>query len=543
MRKKIVQLVVLSLVLVMVAAGCSSMQGHGNAPAAGKTKNVIMIIGDGMGPEQVGLLLSYARQAPNTVIKERRTAFDRIMDDGGVMGFSQTYPNDALVVDSAASGTQLATGQFAGSEMIGADKDGNPVETVLEKAIKTGKSTGLISDTRLTHATPAAFASHQPHRSMENEIAVEMLNAGPDVMLSGGLRHWIPKAANDKESAVRKALEQMTQGSVKIKSKRKDNRNLLQEARDKGYALAFNRSQMETAEGKLLGLFAYSALQDGIKVTHSQDSPDRTIPTLKEMSAKALQVLSKNDKGFFLMIEAGLIDWAAHYNDTGLMLHEMVRINETLDYVLDWAKNRDDTLIIVTADHTTGGFGLSYSATDLPQGRRLPGSLFEGREFKPGFNFGDPAVLDKIYNQKLSYGDIFYGKFDSLPKEEQTPARLAAIVNEYTEFAITEAQATAILATEDNPLFVEGHKYLGSKVVPKMGPTGAFFVYQTDDNRQNLLAREVAAAQMVVWNTGSHTATPVLVFAKGSPEAMAPFGSVLHHTQLGQYAIDAIMDR
>ena len=543
MRKKMIQLVALSLFLAMAAAGCSSLQGGGLAPDAGKTKNVIMIIGDGMGPEQVGMLLSYARQAPHTVIKNRKTAFDRMMDDGGVMGISLTYPDGVLVTDSAAAATQLATGQFAGSEMIGADKDGNPVETILEKAIKTGKSTGLVSDTRLTHATPAAFAAHQHHREMENEIAVDMLNAGPDVMLSGGLRHWIPQEANDNSSAAYQALEQMTQGSVKIKSKRKDSRNLLIEAQEKGYALAFNRAQMDLAQGKLLGLFAYSAMPDGIKVTHSQGSPDRTIPTLKEMSAKALQVLSKNDKGFFLMIEAGMIDWAAHYNDAGLMLHEMLQLNETVEYVLDWAKTRDDTLIIVTADHTTGGFGISYSANDLPQGRPLPGALFQGREFKPGYNFGNPEVLDKIYNQKLSYGDIFYGKFDSLPKEAQTPAKLAEIVNEYTEFAITEDQAATVLATENNPYFVEGHSYLGNKVVPKMGSTGAFFVYQTDDNRQNLLAREVAAAQQVVWNTGTHTATPVLVFAKGAPEAMAPFGDVLHHTQLGRYAIEAVLTR
>ncbi len=543
MRKKMAQFVVLSFVLVMVTAGCSSLQSRGSAGDSGRAKNVIMIIGDGMGPEQVGLLLSYARQAPHTVIRERRTAFDRMMGEGGVMGFSLTYPDKAVVVDSAASGTQMATGQFAGSEMIGADKDGNPVETVLEKAIKTGRSTGLISDTRLTHATPAAFASHQPHRGLENEIAVDMLNTGPDVMLSGGLRHWIPQEANDKESAEYKALEQMTQGSVKLKSKRKDSRNLLKEAQEKGYALAFNRSQMEAAQGKLLGLFAYSALPDGIKVTHSQDSPDRTIPTLKEMSAKAIEVLSKNDKGFFLMIEAGMIDWAAHCNDTGLMLHEMLRLNETIEYVLDWAENRDDTLIIVTADHTTGGFGISYNAKDLPQARSLPGSLFQGREFKPGYNFGNPDVLDKIYNQKLSYGDIFYGKFDTLPKDQQTPAKLAEIVNAYTEFAISEDQAAAILATEDNPYFVDGHSYLGTKVVPKMGPTGAFFVYQTDDNRQNLLAREVAADQMVVWNTGTHTATPVLVFTKGSPEAMAPFASVMHHTQLGRNTIEAILNQ
>ena len=284
-----------------------------------------------------------------------------------------------------------------------------------------------------------------------------------------------------------------------------------------------------------------SAMPDGITVTRSKDDPKRTIPTLKEMSAKALQVLSENDKGFFLMIEAGQIDWAAHSNDTGLMLHEMIRLNETVDYVLDWASGREDTLIILTADHTTGGFGISYSANGLPAGRQLPGILFQAVEFKPNYNFGDPTVLDKIYSQKMSYYELFGGNFDRLPKEQQTPAKLAELVNQYTAFAISEAQAAAILETEENPYYSQGHSSLGNKVVPKMGPTGAFFVYQADDNRQNLLAREVAADQMVVWNTGTHTATPVLVFAKGSPEAMAPFGNVLHHTQLGRYAIEAIL--
>ncbi len=532
------------MLVCLIITGCSGLHERVTGKDLGhQTRNIILIVGDGMGPEQVGLLLSYARQAPDTVIKERRTAFDRIMDEGGVLGISLTYPSGVLVADSAASGTQLATGQFAGSEMIGADKDGNPVETILEKAIKTGKSTGLVSDTRLTHATPAAFAAHQPHRSMENEIAVDMLNAGPNVMLSGGLRHWIPKEANDQNSAVYKELEQLTQGSVTIKSKRTDSRNLLKAAREKGYALAFNRSQMEAAQGRLLGLFAPSAMPDGITVTRSQDDPNRTIPTLKEMSAKALQVLSENDKGFFLMIEAGQIDWAAHSNDTGLMLHEMIRLNETVDYVLDWASDREDTLIILTADHTTGGFGISYSASDLPQGRRLPGSLFKSREFKPNYNFGNPAVLDKIYNQKMSYYELFRGQFDRLPKDQQTPARLAELVNQYTAFPISESQAATILTTEENPFYTEGHSSLGAQVVPKMGSTGAFFVYQTDDNRQNLLAKEVAANQMVVWNTGTHTATPVLVFTKGSPEAMAPFGGLLHHTQLGRYAIEAVMNQ
>jgi alkaline phosphatase len=473
------------------------------------------------------------------VIKDGVTGFDEIMAQGGSMGLSMTHANNVLVVDSAASGSQLATGQFSGSEMIGLDVNGDPAVTVLERAKASGKATGLISDTRVTHATPAAFAAHQAHRKMENEIAVDMLATGPDVMLGGGLRYWIPKEANDKASAVRKELEEMTEGSVRIKSKRKDNENLLAQAKAKGYSLAFNKKQMDASSGKLLGLFSYSAMPDAIRVSNSLSDPERNMPTLQEMSAKAIDVLSKDDDGFFLMVEAGLIDWAAHYNDAGLMLHEMMRINETISYVLDWAKDRDDTLIIVTADHTTGGFGFSYTGKNLPEAKSLPGKMFADRKYKPGYNFGDPAVLDKLYNQKLSYTDI-YGKFDSLPKEEQTPKALADLVNQYTQFPITEAQAARTLETEDNPIYSEGHSYLGSKVVPKLDNKDEFFVYQLYDNRQNLLALEVAADQFVVWNTGTHTGTPVLVFTKGSASAKAPFEGIMHHTQLGQRTMEAV---
>jgi len=523
----------------LMLAACAPMQQTPAEPE--HTKNVIMIVGDGMGPQQIGLLLAYAKQAPNSVIADGYTAFDRIAENGS-MGISMTHANDNLVVDSAASATQLATGQLAGAEMIGANKDGNTAESILERAKKLGKSTGLVSDTRITHATPAGFAAHQSHRSLENEIAVDLLNNDVDVMLSGGLRYWIPASANDEQSDARQQLETLSEGSVRIKSKRKDDRNLIAEALEKDYDLAFNLDQMNQADGKVLGLFAYSSLPNAIVENQTKNDPDRTIPTLKEMSEKAINTLSQNDKGFFLMIEAGQIDWAGHYNDTGTMLHEMLRMNETLNYVLDWAEGRDDTLIVVTADHETGGFGFSYSANDLPHGRDLPGDVFKEQQFKPGFNFGDVSTLDKLYEQQSSYGDIFYSQFDSLSAEEQTPANLARIVNAETRFNITEEQAARVLATEDNPFYTEGHSYLGTKTVPKMDVNGAFFVYQTDDNRQNLLAREVAEQQSVVWSTGTHTNTPVLVFTQGPANATAPFGKVLHHTDVGQHAIEAMND-
>ncbi|MCG8684533.1 MAG: alkaline phosphatase [Desulfobacterales bacterium] len=535
MKKRLKAICTLILIVFFIT-GCAQKQAT-VANSVKKPKNVIMIVGDGMGPEQVGMLLTYSRQAPNRVLSE--TAFDRLMADGGGMGLMMTNAHNVLVVDSAAAGSQMATGKFAGSEMVGLDYNGDKAETVLERAKASGKSTGLISDTRVTHATPAAYAAHQPRRKMENEIAVDMLTLGPDVLMGGGLRHWIPKSANDKASAVRKELDEMTEGSVRIKSKRKDDKNLLAEAKNKGYSLAFNKNQMDASQGKLLGLFSYSAMPDAIRVSNSLDDPSRNMPTLKEMSAKAIDILSKNEDGFFLMVEAGLIDWAAHYNDAGLMLHEMMRINETINYVLDWAKDRDDTLIIVTADHTTGGFGFSYTGKDIPEARTLSGEMFEGREFKPGYNFGDPKILDKLYNQKLSYTDI-YGKFDGLAKEAQTPKALAALIDEYTQFPVTDAQAARTLETEDNPIYVEGHSYLGNKTVPKLDNRDEFFVYQLYDNRQNLLALEVAADQFVVWNTGTHTATPVLVFTKGADAAREPFEGIMHHTELGQQMMEAV---
>ncbi len=507
-------------------------------PTEAEVKNVIMIIGDGMGPQQVGLLLSYARQAPHGVIANHNTALDRMMEQGR-LGISMTHTADALVTDSAASATQLATGKFAGAEMLGLDKNGNTQENIIEKARRMGKVTGLVSDTRITHATPAAFAAHQTHRSQENNIPEDLLATGVDVMLSGGLSYWIPEQASDKKSLIHQQLAHATGNSIEIKSSRKDAKNLLTTAQQKGYTLVFNNGQLQQATGKTLGLFADSGMQNGIDENLHKNDATHAQPTLSEMSAHALKTLDHNEQGFFLMIEAGQIDWASHRNDTGLLLHEMLRFNDTLNTVLDWAANRQDTLIIVTADHETGGFGFSYSAENIPKPHKLPGGAFaDGTLFKPNFNFGNPDVLDKLYAQQLSYHDIF-AQFDALPKNLKNPLKLTELVNRYTAFKITEAQAAKILTTENNPFYKKGHISLGEKTVPKIDVNGAFFVYQKE-NRENLLAQAVASSQQVVWATGTHTSTPVYVFVNGPEQTIRPFAKILHHTQLGQLAIDAL---
>ncbi len=266
-----------------------------------KIKNIIVMIGDGMGPQQIGLLDSYVRYSKNPQIKQ--SAFQRLSDEG-MIGISRTEPYEGLVVDSAASATQFASGEKAGSEMIGANYKGDATTTMLEIAQQKGKAVGLITDTRITHATPAAYAAHQKHRKYENEIAEDMLAHNVDVMLAGGIRHWIPKSANDKEGELHKQLSDMTQGNIRIKSKRKDEKNLLEMAKKQGYDLSFDQKSLKASQSnKILGLYSYSAMLDGITYSQTKNDPNRIQPTLTEMTEKAISVLEKDKDGFFLMVE------------------------------------------------------------------------------------------------------------------------------------------------------------------------------------------------------------------------------------------------
>ena len=538
--KKFHIILALSLLTTIVSGCAIAPETKKESKTTSKIKNVILIIGDGMGPAQIGLLEAYARQSENPVIRSRTTAFTRILNEGGTLGVSMTNSFNSVVTDSASSATQLATGKPANPETIGIDVIGNPSDSLIVIAKKQGKSTGIVSDVRITHSTAAAFGAHQPSRMLENEIAIDMLETGADVMLSGGLRHWIPQKANNQESPIYQHLSSITDGAIKIQSKRKDDRNLLEEAISKGYKLAFTKDQMDSITGKTLGLFSHSALPDAIITDRNKANPNRTIPTLREMSQKAIETLEKNENGFFLMIESGLIDWAAHYNDTGTMLHEMLKMDDTLHYVLDWAKDREDTLIIVTADHETGGFGFSYSSAHIPKPKALAGSAFKNNPYQPNYNYGTSQLLDKIYNQKLSYLEIFKNKFDRLNKKDQTPSQLMKIINQNTEFDITEQQAKRILTTHKNIYYKKDHYSLGAKRVPKMKSNDAFFVYHLDDNRQNLLAIEVAEQQLVVWSNGTHTASPVLVFASGNKESTASFVSFMDHPSLGRKIIETL---
>lgn len=516
--------------LIALSLGLASSLSFAQSPL----KNVILMIGDGMGPGQIGLLEEYARKAPHSIYNGRDTAIKTLIDNG-VLGISLHSPADALVVDSACSASHLSSAIDAPSEAIGLDRNGNPVETVLEIAKKQGKATGLVSDTRLTHATPAAFAAHQAHRSLESKIAEDMLANHVDVMLSGGLRYWIPKSVNDKGALYQQLLQQ-TGGTIKIKSKRNDQKNLLVEAKTAGYSVVHTRKSLAQSTGdKLLGLFAYSGMQDGITYSHSKNSAARTMPSLKEMTVKALDVLAKNPDGFFLMVEGGQIDWAGHDNDAATMLHEMLKFDETIQYVYDWMKKRNDTLLVVTADHETGGFGFSYSRANTPKAEKRSGIAFKDRAYKPNFNFGSVTILDKLYEQKKSFNNIMA----AFSKTDQSPKSLQTIVNANSEFKISLTQAKDILATEVNQYYDPDNKYLKAKTFPKVNDFKAFYVYG-EEIRKDLIGRALSEQQNIVWGTGTHTDTPVAVIAYGPEDITSSFSRLSHHTDIGKLLIKAV---
>lgn len=510
--------------LSILLVSCSQPKTDAMAPAK-PVRNIILIIGDGMGPSQLGLLETYAQRAPQSIYRGRPTAISAFAHAGHTF-ISDPAPFDALVVDSACSATQLAIGEPSRSEMIGLNAEGHAVETLLQLAKRHGKVTGLVSDTRITHATPAAFAAHQAHRKYENEIAVDLITNKVDLMLSGGLRYFLPNNA-----AISSSLrERIEAAQLPLVSRRNDGRNVLSEAKTAGYQLAFNKTQLQTiTQLPVLGLFQSSSIPDALL---EKNTPSRGYPSLTEMTHKALQLLDQHEQGFVLMVEGGQIDWAAHNNDAGGLLHEMLRIDEAVQVVFDWVKDRDDTLVVITADHETGGFGFSYSGANVPAPQSLPGVAFAEQPFKPDFNFGSLTILDQLYQQQKGFYTLWRDAAAQATAAHPSAEQLQNAVAEFTPFTLTIEQAQAVLTHSNNRYFVAGHSALGSHSTPHVHDFPAFYVYG-EDVHLNLLGRALSEQQNVVWSTGTHTSTPVPVIVYGPTSATSHFRGFLTHPQIG----------
>ncbi len=283
------------------------------APAT-KPKKVIFLIGDGMGLAQIsGAMSEYNGQ----------NAFERFP----VIGLSKTQSADDYVTDSGAGATVFSIGKKTFNGAIGVGADTVAYESLFEKLKKQNRSTGVVATSSVTHATPASFYAHVGSRNSEDDIALFLLKGNCDIAIGGGNQFFEARA---------------------------DKRDLYKELQQKGFvtvADTLNNYKHQTAT-KLV----YTLATDGMK-----RMLDGRGDYLKTASLNAIELLSQNKNGYMLMIEGSQIDWGGHANDYAYMKTELHDFNETINAVLDYAQKEKDVLVVVTADHETGGLALTLN--------------------------------------------------------------------------------------------------------------------------------------------------------------------------------------
>lgn len=336
--------VAIALLAVLAVASCSSAKDDP------QVKNVIYLIGDGMGFGAVTSLL---------LTEDSVTGFEQ----APVIGLNETCSANNYVTDSPAGGTALAAGVRTKNGYCGLDPEGNRLTTILHKAQAMGKKTGIVVNTTLTEATPAAFYAGVTSRRMTYEIAEQFTECGVDVAIGSGLDHFIS---------------------------RPDSLDLTATLIDKGYDVYLNWSAvLNTPSDKFIGILPMADVhrqesgrkEAGAAAGHevclaarlasaSEDAgaSDLSEPTvyLQKASAKALETLSRdNDNGYFLMIESALIDGYGHNNDSEGMIAEMKEFDALLRQLVAYVDQHPETLLVVTADHETGGTWLNYTGYEV----------------------------------------------------------------------------------------------------------------------------------------------------------------------------------
>ncbi|MBK5277517.1 MAG: alkaline phosphatase [Bacteroidia bacterium] len=313
-------LIVLALLISIHLTGYSQKKKY--------PKNIILMVGDGMGVAQVyaGLTANHGK-----LNLERCTA----------VGFHKNQATDDFVTDSAAGATAFACGQKTYNGAIGVDASGKSIPTILELAELNGLATGLVATCSITHATPACFISHQPSRSLNENIALDFLKTDVDVFIGGGRKFF---------------------------TKRSDGLNLADSLKARGYQIANSITEVQQVTSGKLAAFLADEQQAKFSAGRGDELVKSTVATL--------QLLSSNKKGMFLMIEGSQIDWGGHGNDTKYIVDEMIDFDNAIGKVLDFANEDGKTLVIITADHETGGFSIIDGdfKTGMVEGKFTTGS-------------------------------------------------------------------------------------------------------------------------------------------------------------------------
>lgn len=335
----------LTLILVLT--------GHGQQ----EQKNIILLIGDGMGTTQVSAAMTVAKGNLNLARAQS-------------ICFSQTGSLTNYVTESAAGATAISTGSKTKIGAIATDINGKPLKTILEYAKEENYSVGLIATSSITHATPASFVAHQISRNENEVIALDIYNADLDLFIGGGMKYF---------------------------RRRADKLNLIDSLIAKDYLIIKDlKSSTITTDKKIAGLLANDALP---RYTRGRGD------MLSEATSIALDKLSQNQKGFFLMVEGSQIDWGGHANNIDYVTSELIDFDQTVGIAFDFADKNPGTLVIVTADHETGG--LTLVDGDLERGSVVASFSTKGHTgvMVPVFVYGES---NEVFHGIIDNTDLFY---------------------------------------------------------------------------------------------------------------------------------------
>jgi alkaline phosphatase len=355
MRRHHLSLWILAIFFVSAALPMAAMGAEMEEGTDDGAKSVIFLIGDGMGYAQVTAARwekAGGDQPDYQPTLENYQNTKLYMDEMEYAGHMSTHSLNSWITDSAAAITALATGQKTYNGVISVTNVTDrgavmghenaiavaiPLKTVLEMADEAGKATGVVTTTRVTHATPAGYYAHSADRDWENDIALQCIESGMEVAMGGGASKFSF-----------------------------DNRSLLEEAVPLGWTVVRNESELAAtdpaATERLLGIFTDSHM------SYELDRDSAVEPSLAEMTETAIEVLSKDEDGFFLMVEGGRIDHADHARDYKRTVVDTVAFDDAVKVSLDYAAENPATLVVVTADHECGGLVLSAITAEYTEG-------------------------------------------------------------------------------------------------------------------------------------------------------------------------------
>lgn len=436
-----------------------------------QVKYVFYFIGDGMGVNQVNITEMFEAEAKHGKISHVPLLFANFPHSGLVMTFSATNS----VTDSSAAGTALSTGIKTYNGAIGLDEKGNRIETIAEKALKAGKRVGVATSVSVDHATPAAFYAHQAKRKMYYEIATDLPKSKFHFFAGGGFLK--PNTTYNKEEAT----------------------NVFDLFKQSGYTVARGLKEYKAKKDKTEHMILIQEEgKEPASIPYAIDRDDDDL-TLSQITSTAIDFLTKNNnKGFFLMVEGGKIDWACHDNDAATAIEEVKDLDEAIKVAFEfYKKHPKETLIVVTADHETGGIALGTG------GYQLNLKALKYQKKSTGELSKEISKLRKEKKNKVSWEDI---------KE-----LLAENMGFWKNIPISWEQEKK-LRDEFEKSFVKNKVVFENSMYTKSEPIAA-------------CAKEIMSEiAMVSWASNDHSAGYVPVFAIGKGAEM--FNGRMDNTEI-----------